>query len=65
MASASTSGERVRVGVVGHVEWVQFAVVDRVPAAGEIVHARETFDEPAGGVAQPTGPIVIAGGPAD
>src|SRR5688572_9474235 len=39
----------VRVGVVGHVEWVQFAVVDRVPAAGEIVHARETFSEPAGG----------------
>jgi ribokinase len=39
----------VRVGVVGHVEWVEFAVVDRVPAAGEIVHARETFFEPAGG----------------
>ena len=39
----------VRVGVVGHVEWVQFAVVDQVPAAGEIVHARETFFEPAGG----------------
>jgi ribokinase len=39
----------VRVGVVGHVEWVQFAVVERVPAAGEIVHARETFTEPAGG----------------
>ncbi len=38
-----------RVGVVGHVEWVQFAVVARVPRAGEIVHARETFDEPAGG----------------
>lgn len=39
----------VRVGVVGHVEWVQFAVVDRVPAAGEIVHARDVFAEPAGG----------------
>jgi ribokinase len=38
-----------RVGVVGHVEWVQFAVVARVPAAGEIVHARESFSEPAGG----------------
>ena len=38
-----------RVGVVGHVEWVQFAVVERVPAAGEIVHARESFFEPAGG----------------
>lgn len=39
----------VRVGVVGHVEWVQFAVVERVPAAGEIVHARDVFAEPAGG----------------
>lgn len=38
-----------RVGVVGHVEWVRFAVVERVPAAGAIVHARETFCEPAGG----------------
>jgi ribokinase len=38
-----------RVGVVGHVEWVQFAVVERVPRAGEIVHAREAFFEPAGG----------------
>jgi ribokinase len=38
-----------RVGVVGHVEWVQFAVVARVPVPGEIVHARETFAEPAGG----------------
>jgi ribokinase len=38
-----------RVGVVGHVEWVRFAVVDRVPRAGTIVHARETFCEPAGG----------------
>ena len=37
------------VGVVGHVEWVQFAVVERVPVSGEIVHARETFCEPAGG----------------
>jgi ribokinase len=38
-----------RVGVVGHVEWVRFAVVERVPRAGAIVHARETFCEPAGG----------------
>ncbi|MDP9400541.1 MAG: PfkB family carbohydrate kinase [Actinomycetota bacterium] len=38
-----------RVGVVGHVEWVEFAVVSHVPAPGEILHARETFAEPAGG----------------
>jgi len=40
---------RVAVGVVGHVEWVQFACVARVPRAGEIVHASSAFDEPAGG----------------
>jgi ribokinase len=38
-----------RVGVIGHVEWVRFAVVARVPLAGEIIHASETFSEPAGG----------------
>jgi ribokinase len=39
----------IGVGVVGHVEWVEFAVVPHVPATGEIVHARELFAEPAGG----------------
>jgi ribokinase len=39
----------VRVGVVGHLEWVQFACVARVPRAGEIVHASSAFEEPAGG----------------
>jgi len=37
------------VAVVGHVEWVEFARVDHVPAPGEIVHALETWQEPAGG----------------
>jgi ribokinase len=35
--------------VVGHVEWVQFARVAHVPRAGEVVHARDPFEEPAGG----------------
>ena len=39
----------VRVAVVGHVEWVEFARVGRVPVPGEIVHAREAFLEPGGG----------------
>jgi ribokinase len=39
----------VRFAVVGHVEWVEFARVERVPEAGEIVHAREVWAEPAGG----------------
>jgi ribokinase len=37
------------VGVVGHVEWVQFARVPHVPVAGEVVHASDPFEEPAGG----------------
>jgi len=40
---------RPRVAVVGHVEWVQFARVPHVPRAGEVVHARDPFEEPAGG----------------
>ncbi|HSZ70727.1 MAG TPA: PfkB family carbohydrate kinase [Solirubrobacteraceae bacterium] len=39
----------MRVAVVGHVEWVQFARVPHVPRAGEVLHAREPFAEPAGG----------------
>jgi ribokinase len=34
---------------VGHVEWVQFAHVQHVPSAGEVVHAVDPFEEPAGG----------------
>lgn len=37
-----------RFGVVGHVEWVQFAVVDHYPVPGEIVEASEWFEEAAG-----------------
>lgn len=39
----------MRVAVVGHVEWVQFASVERVPSPGEIAHAQEWWEEPAGG----------------
>jgi ribokinase len=39
----------VQLAVVGHIEWVEFARVDHAPAAGEIVHALETWEEPAGG----------------
>jgi ribokinase len=39
----------VRTAVVGHVEWVTFGRVDHVPAPGEIVHATDVFDVPAGG----------------
>jgi ribokinase len=39
----------VRAAVVGHVEWVEFARVERVPRPGEIVRARGGFVEAAGG----------------
>ncbi len=38
-----------RVGVVGHIEWIQFAVTERVPEPGEIIPARATFELAAGG----------------
>ena len=38
-----------RVAVVGHVEWVEFLRVPRVPVAGDIVHATEVFEQAAGG----------------
>ena len=37
-----------RVGVVGHAEWVQFAVVGHYPRPGEVVAASEWFEEAAG-----------------
>lgn len=39
----------MRVAVVGHVEWVRFARVERPPAAGEIVHATEAWEQAGGG----------------
>jgi ribokinase len=39
----------LRVAVVGHIEWVQFARVERMPRGGEVVHAYDAFEEPAGG----------------
>ncbi|MGH3009736.1 MAG: PfkB family carbohydrate kinase [Gaiellaceae bacterium] len=39
----------MNVAVVGHVEWVEFARVEELPAAGEIVRALESWEEAAGG----------------
>jgi ribokinase len=38
----------VKLAVVGHVEWVEFARVEHVPEPGDIVHALETWEEPGG-----------------
>lgn len=42
-------GSQLKVAVVGHIEWVRFARVSHVPRAGEVVHAHDPFEEPAGG----------------
>jgi ribokinase len=43
------AAEDVRCAVVGHVEVVEFARVERVPRPGEIIHVRETWTQAAGG----------------
>ncbi len=55
----------VRAAVVGHVEWVRFAQVERVPAQGEIVTAVDTWEEPAGGGAVAAGELVRLGAEVD
>ena len=39
----------MRVAVVGHVEWIDFLVVERVPEPGEIVQAKEIVGRGRGG----------------
>jgi len=39
----------MRLAVVGHVEVVEFLRVPHLPTAGEIVHATDSWTEPAGG----------------
>jgi ribokinase len=55
----------VRAAVVGHVEWLRFAKVDRVPSQGEIVTAADTWEEPAGGGAVAAGELVRLGAEVD
>ncbi len=39
----------MRVAVVGHIEWVDFISVERLPHQGEVIHARGGFTRAAGG----------------
>ena len=39
----------MKLAVVGHVEWIEFLRVPHVPAAGEILHASDSWAEPGGG----------------
>ena len=49
LADAGPYHPGMRVAVIGHVEWIEFVRVPRVPAAGDIVHASESWEEPGGG----------------
>ena len=42
---------KLKLAVIGHVEWVTFLKVDQLPLAGHISHAKDCFEEPAGGAA--------------
>jgi ribokinase len=39
----------MRLAVIGHVEWVEFVRVEKLPGPGDIVHASEDWAEAAGG----------------
>jgi len=39
----------MRTAVLGHIEWVDFVRVERVPEPGAIVRALDAWEEPAGG----------------
>jgi ribokinase len=49
----------VRVGVVGHVEWIEFLRVPKVPKPGDIVQSTDRWEEPGGGGSVSVG--VLAG----
>jgi ribokinase len=51
----------VRCAVVGHVEWVDFVPVERVPEAGEILTTQEHWAEAAGGGAVAAAELVRLG----
>lgn len=49
MTLIAVPSQQPRVAVVGHVEWVQFGRVEHLPRPGEVAHASDSFEEPAGG----------------
>ena len=42
---------KLKLAVVGHIEWVTFLKVTQLPLAGQISHAKDCFEEAAGGAA--------------
>jgi len=54
-----------RVGVVGHIEWVDFVPVERFPQPGEVVHATGSFARAAGGGGVVAGTLAQLGAEVD
>ncbi len=54
-----------RVAVVGHVEWVDFVALERLPHPGEVVHARGAFTRAAGGGGVAAGVLAELGAEVD
>ncbi len=42
---------KLKLAVIGHIEWVTFLKVEQLPIAGHISHAKDCFEEAAGGAA--------------
>tara|TARA_Y100001968_G_scaffold29969_1_gene23183 strand:+ start:54 stop:896 length:843 start_codon:yes stop_codon:yes gene_type:complete len=42
---------KLKLAVIGHIEWVTFLKVDQLPLAGQISHSKDCFEEAAGGAA--------------
>ena len=55
----------MRAAVVGHVEWVRFAAVERLPEQGEIIESSASWEEPAGGGAVAAGQLRNLAGDVD
>jgi ribokinase len=55
----------MRFAVVGHVEWIEFARVPRLPGLGEVVHASETWHDAGGGAAVAAVQLARLAGSAD
>jgi ribokinase len=64
LSNAGRAGN-VRTAVVGHVEWIRFAAVERLPKPGEIIHALDSWVEPAGGGAVAAGELLRLAGNCD
>jgi ribokinase len=54
-----------RIGVVGHVEWVEFLSVPHLPERGKILQARDAFVRPGGGGAVAAGVLAELGAEVD